>query len=159
MNDSAKAMVLASFTADSLALGAHWIYDTAVITNDIGRVEDLRPPVAGSYHATKDLGDFTHYGDQTLVLLESVAESHGFDLDDFARRWKLLFSDYQGYRDYATKDTLNNFAADKIPSDSGSTSTELGGGSRVAPLVYVYSDDLDQLISSLKKQRELLLNI
>ena len=152
MNDNAKAMVLASFAADSLALGAHWIYDTAVITNDIGRVEDLRPPVAGSYHATKNLGDFTHYGDQTLVLLESIAESPGFDLGNFARHWQLLCSDYQGYLDHATKDTLNNFAAGKSPSDSGSASTELGGGSRVAPLVYVYSDDLDKLIVGVRQQ-------
>ncbi len=49
MQDKAKAMVLASFVADSLALGVHWIYDTAVIDNDFGRVESIRQPKENSF--------------------------------------------------------------------------------------------------------------
>ncbi|RLB33782.1 MAG: ADP-ribosylglycohydrolase family protein, partial [Deltaproteobacteria bacterium] len=37
--DNDRAMVLASFVADSLALGAHWIYDTALIEKQFGRVD------------------------------------------------------------------------------------------------------------------------
>ena len=48
MKERAEAMVLASFAADSLALGAHWIYDTAIIDNDLGQSGSLllmaRPP-------------------------------------------------------------------------------------------------------------------
>ena len=152
MKEKAKAMVLASFAADSLALGVHWIYDTAVITNDFGRVEDLIQPGNDSYHATKNLGEFTHYGDQTFVLLESIAESKGFNLDHFARSWQALFSNYSGYHDHASKSTLSNFDADKGPSESGSSSTDLGGGARVAPLVYCYKDDFDKLTASAKEQ-------
>ncbi len=67
MNDKAKAMVLASFAADALALGVHWIYNTNVIDKKWGRVEDYIKPQRPTFHPTKELGEFTHYGDQTLV--------------------------------------------------------------------------------------------
>ena len=46
MTTQATAMVLASFAADSLALGAHWIYDTGEIDRRFGRVEGLLKPPA-----------------------------------------------------------------------------------------------------------------
>jgi len=152
MQDKAEAMVVASFAADSLALGAHWIYDTGEIDRKFGRVEGLLKPLENSYHATKDLGEFTHYGDQTLVLLESIAASSGFDVDDFARRWRKLFETYKGYVDKATKATLANFAFGKNPEESGSSSSDLAGAARIAPLVYRYRDDLGELIASAKTQ-------
>ncbi|MFZ0944467.1 MAG: ADP-ribosylglycohydrolase family protein [Syntrophobacteraceae bacterium] len=152
MQDKAEAMVMASFAADSLALGAHWIYDIGEIDRKFGRVEGLLKPLANSYHATKDLGEFTHYGDQTLVLLESIAASSGFDIDDFARRWKKLFGAYNGYVDKATKATLANFASGKNPQESGSSSSDLAGAARIAPLVYLYRHDLEDLLSNAKTQ-------
>jgi len=152
MQDKAEAMVLASFAADSLALGAHWVYDVGEIDRKFGRVEGLLKPLANSYHATKDLGEFTHYGDQTLVLLESIASSSGFDIDDFARRWKKLFEAYNGYVDKATKSTLANFASGKNPKESGSSSSDLAGAARIAPLVYLYRNDLEELLSNAKTQ-------
>ncbi len=41
MNNNAKAMVLASFAADALALGVHGIYNTNVIDKKWGRVEGI----------------------------------------------------------------------------------------------------------------------
>jgi ADP-ribosylglycohydrolase len=152
MKERAEAMVLASFTADSLALGAHWIYDTAVIDNDLGRVETLRKPHENSFHRTKQAGEFTHYGDQSLVLLESIAANKGFDIDHFARCWRSFMDDYTGYRDHATKDTLKNFAAGKDSASSGSQSTELGGAVRIAPLVYALRKDPEKLVSAARRQ-------
>ena len=80
MKEKPKAMVLASFAADSLALGVHWIYNTHVIDKKFGRVEHFFKPERPTYHPTKNRGEFTHYGDQTLVLLKSIAASSGFDL-------------------------------------------------------------------------------
>ena len=62
MDDKPTAMVLASFAADSLALGVHWIYNTGVIDKKFGRVERFIKPERPTYHPTKDLGEFTHYG-------------------------------------------------------------------------------------------------
>jgi ADP-ribosylglycohydrolase len=152
MKEKTKAMVLASFAADSLALGVHWIYNTNVIDKKFGRVEHFLKPERPTYHPTKDKGEFTHYGDQTLVLLESVAECGGFELSDFSVRWQKLFENYAGYVDGATKGTLANFASGKLASNAGSDSDELAGAGRIAPLIYVYHNDPDALIASAKAQ-------
>jgi ADP-ribosylglycohydrolase len=152
MGEKPKAMVLASFAADSLALGVHWIYNTNVIDKKFGRVETYLKPVRPTYHPTKELGEFTHFGDQTLILLESVSTCAGFDLEDFTQRWHSLFENYDGYMDKATKGTLENIESGKSPSQAGSESDDLAGASRIAPLLYVYGDDPEKLIASVTAQ-------
>ena len=148
----AQAMVLTSLAADSLALGAHWIYDTEMIAQRIGRVEHLLPPLPDSYHAGKGRGEFTHYGDQTLVLLESLAAVGTFSLADFAERWRRLFAGYRGYIDRATSATLANMERLLPPEQWGSTSSDLGGAARIAPLVAWYQDDRDGLLAAVRLQ-------
>ncbi|UCD78386.1 MAG: ADP-ribosylglycohydrolase family protein [Desulfobacterales bacterium] len=158
MTDKAKAMVLTSFAADALALGVHWIYNTNVIDKKWGRVENYIKPERPTYHPTKDLGEFTHYGDQTLVLLKAIAESSGFDLNNFAASWQQFFKSYDGYFDGATKATLENFKAGKEPTQAGSNSDEFAGAARMAPLAYYYRNDLEGLINSAKAQTALTHN-
>jgi ADP-ribosylglycohydrolase len=152
MKNSATSMVLMSFIADALSLGVHWIYNTNVIDKKWGQIEGYIKPERPTYHPTKDRGDFTHYGDQTLVLLESVSAQSGFDLDDFSRRWLQLFDHYDGYFDGATKATLENMKTRKNPEDVGSDSDDLAGAGRIAPLVYAYQKDLEKLISAARAQ-------
>ena len=153
MTTSAQAAVLVSLAADALSLGAHWFYDTAEIDRRFGRVEDLLAPPPDSFHAGKERGQFTHYGDQTLVLLESVAACKGFDLADFARRWQALFTTgYRGYVDKATSATLENLQRGLGPEQCGSTSADLGGAARIAPLVWWYRQDRDQLLEAVRVQ-------
>jgi ADP-ribosylglycohydrolase len=152
MKEKPTAMVLASFAADSLALGVHWIYNTRVIDKKFGRVENFIKPERPTYHPSKDRGEFTHYGDQTMILLESVAECEEFKLTDFSERWQRLFVHYDGYVDRATKETLESLASGKSPVESGSGSDDLAGASRIASLVYVYRNDLQKLIASAEAQ-------
>lgn len=152
MIEKAKAAVLASFAADSLALSVHWIYNTNVIDKKLGRVETLLKPEIASFHKGKEKGDFTHYGDQMLVLLESVSAMSGFDLNDFSERWQSLFTDYSGYLDQATKATLGNFASGKDPDEAGSDSTDLGGASRIGPLLLTFTEDIDRLVAAARSQ-------
>jgi len=158
MNANGKAMVLASFAADSLALGAHWIYDTESILKMFGRVDTFLKPAPNSYHATKEKGAFTHYGDQAFVLLESLAAKKGFDLSAFSARWRALFDDYNGYMDHATTDTLANYASGGSHEDPGSPSEDLAGAARIAPLVYIYRHDPDKLVESAKSQTRMTHN-
>ena len=146
-----KAMVLGAFVGDALALGVHWVYNTRVIDKKFGTVDQYHDPLT-SYHTGKQKGDFTHYGDQMLVLLTSLAACGGFDLDHFANAWREFFDDYNGYFDQATKATLQNLADGKGPKECGSSSQELGGASRIPPLAYIYADDLPQLVQAAKLQ-------
>ena len=58
MADRAFTMVMSSFVADSLALGAHWVYDTNAIQKHFKRVDTLLEPLPNIYHSTKEMGDF-----------------------------------------------------------------------------------------------------
>jgi len=158
MNAKSQAMVLASFAADALSLGVHWIYNTNVIDKKWGPVENYLKPERPTYHPTKDLGDFTHYGDQTMVLLESVAAGSGFSLEHFANSWQDFFKAYEGYFDGATKETLDNFTAEKDITAVGSESEDLAGAARIAPLVYCYRQDAEKLIESVRSQTALTHN-
>ncbi len=152
MSEKATAMILAMFAADSLALGAHWIYDTGLIDRQFGRVGRFLKPSEDSFHRTKKRGEFTHYGDQTLCLLASLAENKAFEIAHFAESWKAMFRNYSGYYDQATKATLSNFEAGKGPADAGSESSDLGGASRIGPLVYRFRQDEKLLITAAKEQ-------
>ncbi|MFP5221427.1 MAG: ADP-ribosylglycohydrolase family protein [Acidobacteriota bacterium] len=153
MIDTAKAMVLGSFVGDSLALGVHWIYDQAQIARLHDRIDGLKAPAPDSYHPTKEAGEFTHYGDQTLLLLRSVADKSGFDPLDFSTRWQAMFvGGYTGYVDRATRNTLAQLAAGWEPLDAGSASDELSAASRLAPLVYAYRRDLEAMIAACRAQ-------
>ncbi len=152
MSDHAKSMVLASFIGDALSLGVHWIYNTNVIDKKYGRVTDMMAPKLASFHHGKGKGEFTHYGDQTLLLMKSVASGNGFDPEQFANDWCAFIKTYEGYIDQATKTTLENFKAGKDAETAGSESDDLGGPARMAPLIYFYRDDPVGLVEAVKHQ-------
>ena len=152
---AARNGIRAAFAADAMSLQAHWIYDVKEIKNRFGRVEGLADPPADSHHKGKKAGDFTHYGDQMLALLESLSESGGFDLQVFFRRWRLLFTDYGGYKDMATRSTLKSIENGAGPENSGSKSHDLAGASRLAPLLAFYADDLEGLVAAARKQAKM----
>ena len=157
MNKNNKGMLLGSFVGDALALGPHWVYNTNVIDKKFGRVESYFAPLV-SYHAGKKKGDFTHYGDQMLLLLSSIVTASGFEQTQFAGDWQSFFNDYEGYRDKATLTTLQNMTERNTLLDNGSSSDELGGAARIAPIVYAYSHDVDAAIQAARQQTALTHN-
>jgi len=155
MKTKARAMVLASFAADSLSLAAHWIYDTAKIDQEFGRIDQLLPPAADSYHGSRHKGDFTHYGDQALVLLGHLAETGHFELERFAETWRKFSESSKGYMDKATQKTLAAMKEGKSPYECGSGSSDLGGPARIAPLIYWYHNDPERLMAAAHEQTRL----
>lgn len=154
MRNTRRDAVVAAFMADCLALGPHWIYDQERITREFPDFAAPTAPLPDSYHKTKGLGDFTHYGDQMLVLLESLAGRGAFDRADFAARWKALFETYDGYVDAASRRTLENLKAGWPFEDAGSTSEDLAGAARFAPLL-AYLTDEDALAEAARQQAAL----
>ena len=153
MQSQLKALLLGSFIGDALSMGPHWIYNPKMIDRKFGRVTDYLLPEPNTYHPTKKKGDFTHYGDQALVLLESVAEQRAFDLSDFSTRWRQLFSKYPGYVDQATEETLDHFSSGISPEKAGSSSNDLAGASRIAPILIAYAQkDFNEVQSAVEQQ-------
>jgi ADP-ribosylglycohydrolase len=137
-----EGLLYGAFVADSLALAPHWIYDQAEIEQRFGEVRDLHAPPSDGYHGEKERGDQTHYGDQALILLESLEATGGqFQLEDFGQRWHQFWQKSDSYRDHATKETLANIEGGDQLTQAGSESRELGGASRMAPLLLALREE------------------
>ena len=154
MRDRHAGLLYGALAGDSLALAAHWIYDPAEIARNFGRVTELLAPPPDGYHPGKQRGAQTHYGDQTLVLLESLDACGGnFVMDDFARRWRGFWADSKSYRDHATKETLAHLDEDLSLTRAGSDSTELGGPARIAPiLAALRNEDQPTILAAARAQ-------
>ncbi|WP_029897140.1 ADP-ribosylglycohydrolase family protein [Desulfohalovibrio reitneri] len=157
MPENRKAAVLAAFAGDSLALGAHWIYDADSIKERFGRVDEFMDPPEDSHHKNRTRGQFTHYGDQMLILLESCSRMGGFEPADFSSRWQDLMRDYDGYMDQASRKTMANLGEGAPPYEAGSDSSDLAGAARMAPLLY-FIQDADSLAAAAKEQCRLTHN-
>jgi ADP-ribosylglycohydrolase len=140
-----RTMLIGSLIGDAYALGTHWIYDTAVIDTLTDQLEGLMDPAVPRFHQNRKAGEHTHYGDQTLLLLRSVAAEGEFSRDRFAREWREMMSSYDGYRDHATSQTLAD-------PEAGSSSDDLGGPARIAPLVFRYWDEPERMIACAEEQ-------
>lgn len=152
-DDALSDLLYASFAADALALGAHWIYDQAQLQADLGRVTDFLAPREDGYHPHKAKGEQSHYGDQALVLMDSLAAKGQFDFSDFAERWTAMWDGYPDYFDHATKDTLANRQNDLPPEEAASDSQDLGGAARLAPLLVGLADeDVATVIAAARQQ-------
>lgn len=150
---TSRDLVYPALFGDALSLGAHWIYDAIEIEDHFpDGIVNFAPP-RSSYHPGKEAGDFTHYGDQALVLLESVARHGGFD----AAGWKADWFAYwrgkpQSYLDGATRRTLENFS---IGLDRPSDSHDLGGASRGAALFAVSFATDEEALEAARAQTRL----
>ncbi|HMR31418.1 MAG TPA: ADP-ribosylglycohydrolase family protein [Geminicoccaceae bacterium] len=147
----ARGAVLAQFVGDALCLGSHWYYNLADRRRVYpGGIEGFEAPVAGHYHAGREPGDPTHYGDAAMVLLRSVAERGRADPVDYGRRFVALFDPetYEGYLDKPTRLTVQAFR--DAGGDAGRFSFQRGADdaqnvttSRLAPVVVRHAADPD----------------
>lgn len=153
MNNINANVVLFPFIGDALALGPHWVYNQDEIRAKLGRVTSYQAPIS-SYHPGKTAGDFTHYGDQALTLLRSVAEDGGFDLERFAARWRTFWENKANvaYRDGATRQTLEHLQAGIPPEQAGSDSHDIAGGGRSGPLFLLTWRNEDELIEAIRRE-------
>jgi ADP-ribosylglycohydrolase len=148
-----KDILITSLVADALSLGSHWIYSQREIADKFGSIRGFSDP-ATSYHPGKHAGDFTHYGDQTMVLLCSLARHGRFDLAAFANEWRAFWEkpETQSYRDGATKATLENLRNGLPPAQAASPSNDIAGAARIAPLFLLKWKSSDELIAAARAQ-------
>ena len=148
-----KNIIIHSLVADSLSLGSHWIYSQKEIADKFGKITGYSDP-ATSYHPGKQAGDFTHYGDQTMVLLRSLASHGTFDLASFANEWRIFWENPEthSYRDGATKATLANLRSGLPPAQAASPSNDFAGAARIAPLFFLKWKSTDDIIAAVRAQ-------
>ena len=182
-----KAMVYGSLIGDSLALGVHWIYNVRAIEKRVGRIDDLIAPVVKTFHPNRKAGEFTHYGDQVMLLLSFCAERRGkrgagdsgpsniagtsgpsFDGAAFLSLWAEYMEGYDGYMDKASKATLENYRklSDEEKANigfgeasAGGDIDDLAGASRIAPVIYHYRDDREVAVHAAKAQTAVTHNV
>ena len=130
--ETLRAAIIGSFIGDSFNLAPHWNYNVTKLERLYGRLTDIVDLPEDTYHTTRQAGEFTHYGDQAMWLLEYVSRNRSFDFERFALTWQENMLDFDGYRDGASKDTLDHFRSGRRQP---STSNDLAGISRMAGLL------------------------
>ena len=150
-NSSDANIVIFSFIGDALALGPHLVYDQEKIRAAFGRVTSYHAPIT-NYHPGKSAGDFTHYGDQVLILLRTLAGNNGFDLKRFAIRWLAFWEEPANivYRDGATRQTLEHLESGLSPECAGSDSHDIGGAGRIGPLFLLNWESEDAMLEAMR---------
>ena len=124
MTDKARgeAMIWGAFVADAATMGLHWLYDQKRIREVALNAPEFLEPAAENFagvpaffaHATRKAGDLSQYGEQHLVMLQSLAASGEYARADYQARFRAHFGyggAYVGYIDRPTRDTLDNITA------------------------------------------------
>ncbi len=133
------------FVGDAAALGTHWIYNLEDLAKKYPKgIHGFEKPLAGHYHEGKESGDQTHYGDASLLLLESLAACGGrFRENDFGMRFEGYFNSpmCRSYKDHATRETLANLQRNPGQFQNGADDDQLATVSRLSPVVVAYQKD------------------
>jgi ADP-ribosylglycohydrolase len=151
---SSRQLILPSLCADALALGTHWIYNPSAIARLHPEGTRTYDAPRSKYHPGKSAGDFTHYGDQALVLLRSLVTRGGFTKEGWREDWLAYWkSNPPSYLDGATRNTLG-FLERGV--DAASESNDLAAATRIAPvLAYLTDQPLDARIAAARAQTAL----
>lgn len=148
---TARDLIFPALFGDALSLGPHWIYNPTKIRrlypDGIQHYDDPKT----EYHPGKVAGDLTHYGDQALALLGSLAlNPHGWDQESWRRDWANWARHTTAYKDGATTGSLENIDAGLTQA---SDSNDLAGASRFVGLFAKFEGD--KLIEAARSQTAL----
>jgi len=148
--DRARGAVLGQFIGDAMALGSHWHYNLLERQRLYpDGIVGFERPAPGHYHAGREPGDPTHYGDAAHLLLQSLIEDGGFDARRFGRRFVAAFdAGYAGYRDKPTRLTIDN-ARPRLDDpafafQSGADDFQTVSMCRLAPVVVLHAGRADR---------------
>ena len=133
-----RGLLFGAMIGDAFALPAHWQYDTGVLESQFKDYDHYIPVLNHPYHGDKHIGGQTHYGDQALLMLRSIASNEGFNLNAYRAHWCHMMAKYQGYMDKASKESLILLESG---SKTGSNSDDLAGFTICAPLITYHFDD------------------
>ena len=143
----AKNMIWGALVADAAAMGLHWIYDQPHIRKIAPSDPEFCEPLKANYegvpgffaHENKTSGEQSQYGEQVLVMLQSLAATNGqYDVNHYAQSFRNHFGyggNYVGYIDHATRETLNNFTRAEDDAKACAKSIPFNGDPAVTTFV------------------------
>lgn len=137
MKNKIKKSILSSFVCDAYSLGSHWVYDEKELENLNINWGTLNAPQS-LWHRGKECGDFTHYGDHTLFLLEFISQNGTFNKEDYYNFWKEKMSNYEGYVDGSSRSALEAI---------GASSNDLSICGRIVPML-LCSSSKDEFLTN-----------
>lgn len=152
--DRARGAVLGQFIGDAMALGSHWHYNLLERERLYpAGIHGFERPASGHYHAGREPGQPTHYGDAAMLLLRSAVADRGFDERRFGRRFVSAFNEgYDGYRDKPTRITVENAKPHlddpTFAFQAGADDFQTVSMCRIAPIVVLHAGrpDRDRVI-------------
>lgn len=118
-NERKTNAILGAAVADAASLGFHWLYDQDRILSLEPETPEFRSHREADYenvpgffaHARRRTGEFSQYGEQLLVMLQSLAQNSGrYNKSHYENCFNDAFGyggSYVGYIDHPTRDTLN----------------------------------------------------
>lgn len=143
-----KKFLQAVVVSDALSLGSHWIYNQAKIARLYpDGVKTFADP-GSAYHPGKSAGDLTHYGQQVMILADSLEKRAGFSPDGWRQDWLEGMKDFSGYMDGASRETIASGGISASPSN------DLAGSTRIGPILDL-EISLDEKISAAREQTAL----
>lgn len=151
--DRMLGAVIGQFIGDALCLGSHWYYDMEARERALpGGPQGFDRPVEGHYHAGREPGDPTHYGEAALLVLRSLARRRGLDVVDQGQLMVRCFGapERRGYIDRTTRELLARWrtwheqpGAEPYGFQDGADDDQNITTSRLAPLVVCHAGDPD----------------
>ncbi|XP_064869858.1 selenoprotein J [Oncorhynchus nerka] len=167
--DRALGAIIGSAVADAAAQPLHWVYDLDKLDGFLNEAPtpEFRPKSANPFYR-RDTGNQSCYGDQAFVLLESLSECGGLNVNDLRKRTYNFFgprSEYDTpvndpYRDRSgprpqlpiegpwrhgsIKSFMKNMDAGKEETGC-ETDFQPDGIAKLAPIVALYAGKTDML--------------
>jgi ADP-ribosylglycohydrolase len=121
----ARNCILGAVVADAASMGLHWVYSQRRISELAPEAPEFREPDERDYdggvgyfaHGTRHAGDLSHYGEQMLVMLRSLAATGGrYEKAHYQEQFRRHFGyggGFVGYIDRPTRQTLDRIYRDE----------------------------------------------
>ncbi len=144
----ARNCILGGFVADAATMGLHWVYSQRRIVELAPQQPEFRQPNEQDYeggagyfaHPTRNAGDLSHYGEQMLVMLRSLAEtghrdskSGQYSKAHYTEQFRRHFGyggEFTGYIDRPTRQTLDRIYRDENEAIEAANAIPYSGNPR-----------------------------
>eukprot|EP00775_Hariotina_reticulata_P011315 gene11315-11465_t len=166
----AAGAILACLTADAAATSVQWIYDLGTLKRLLEQRQqgvngaicgplslglEFYEPVQSPFLPQYSCGRNSPYGEQTLLLLQSLAEQRGLHCGRYADLYYSSYSskDFDGYTNASTVAFLRNYSRGLKPPATGAEDQQADTVARLAPIVAAFNGDprLLQLVEAVTR--------